>query len=82
MAGVELKSFTASNDEEDGPVDETKQRRRFLIEARQRVAQMQMSNTSSSRIKMFGIKCNFGTDDFFFLGLFALALRAAWYVNF
>lgn len=30
------------------------------------------------KIRMFGIKCNFGTDDFFFLSLFALAARVSW----
>lgn len=32
----------------------------------------------SGRVCLFGVSCNYGTDDPFFLSLLAIALRATW----
>lgn len=52
-------------------------RRRNLRDLRERIRSKQF-DPNPGKIRMFGIKCNFGTDDFFFLSLFALAIKAAW----
>lgn len=80
---VELKSFKLQPEDRDGcndglgsEVQKSRKRRHFLREVRQRIRYKESHNPSRSR--MFGIKCNFGTDDFFFLSLFAVAVKAAW----
>lgn len=32
----------------------------------------------SGQVCLFGVSCNYGTDDPFFLSIFAVALRATW----
>ena len=49
----------------------------FLKDVREKINDKE-THPNPARTKMFGIRCNFGTDDFFFLSLFALAIRAAW----
>ena len=48
------------------------------VKERRRKIRYRTSHSNSGKTRMFGIKCNFGTDDFFFLSLFAMGLRAAW----
>lgn len=48
------------------------------IKKRRREIRHRSANPNSGKTYMFGVKCNFGTDDFFFLSLFCIALRTAW----
>lgn len=81
---VELKSIKLQPTDQGGrndglgsEVQKSRERRRFLREVRKQVGYKE-SHSNPSRSRMFGIKCNFGTDDFFFLSLFAVAIKAAW----
>lgn len=54
-----------------------KSRRRKLKGLRELIRHKEF-DPNPGKIRMCGVKCNFGTDDFFFLSLFALAVRASW----
>lgn len=56
---------------------EDKRHREFLKKVREDISYKE-SHTNPGRIKLFGISCSSGTDDFFFFSFFALAVRAAW----
>ncbi len=62
--------------EEGKGLDKT--RRRELRLLREGIRHKE-SDSNRGRMVMFGVKCNFGTDDFFLLSLIALAMRLTWY---
>ena len=68
---VDLQSVRVKD--EHSNLDKT--RKKVLRQRRQKLHHL---DKNSGRAHMFGITCNFGTDDFFFMPLIGAALRATW----
>lgn len=80
---VELKSIVLTKADPHGKEAIEKATERLLdkfhqVKERRKKIRNRTSHSNSGKTRMFNIKCNFGTDDFFFLSLFAMGLRAAW----
>lgn len=75
---VELTSITplvAERVREEAKFSLNKTRRKTLRHRREKLSHLEKN---SGRARMFGVTCNFGTDDFFFLTILSAAVRATW----
>ena len=82
LTSITLKSVIRLKEEEVENGEQAslgKRGRKTLRQRREKLSHLMGEN--SGRARMFGVTCNFGTDDFFFLPLFGVAIRATWYVN-
>lgn len=84
---VELKSITLhtvtgdENEEQgrkEGDLQKVTKTNLNQVKKRRKEIRNRHSHPNSGKTRMFGVKFDFGTDDFFFLALFAVVLRAAW----
>ena len=81
---VELKSITLHPvDLQNNELGEEHAGRAELGRAGRKSLRLRRKNIhhldqNSGKAKMLGVTCNFGTDDFFFISLFGVAIRATW----
>ena len=63
---------------ENGQEESSKLERKRTLRHRRNLV-TEKAHLSAGRTRLFGTNCNFATDSFFGLSLFALALRLTWY---
>ncbi len=75
LTPITLQAAMEVRDKEEHPAKVDKTRRKLLRHRREKLSHLE---ENSGRARMFGVTCNFGTDDFFFLPLIGVAVRATW----